>query len=501
MSTRSLEKDTWPALPPFDAFAPRVWTGRRRAGRYQRWAMGVTLVVSDAAMVVGALLLAWYLRIGSGWMVYNAPGALSSYWRAVWMAVPLVLALLAVHHLYEAGSLLGGTDEYAGILRSCTYGMVGLSVLSFWEHGSLVSRGWLLMSWALTVVMVTGSRFGWRRLFRRLQARRGWLTTPTLIVGANEHARAIAGQLEAAGTGARIVGFVDDFLPAGTPVLDGRQVVGPPRLLQEIIRRHDVERVIVLPNAVAWETFHDIMRQAASSDGFDLEISPGFYEIATTSVSVTQRGFVPLLRVERLRIVGLDWVLKSAVDFGLGVLLVVLTAPLTVLIALALWLEVGWPIVERHRVLGLNGKPFQTTKFRTGLQGTVERCLDQPLAPTPPGAAEGATRCAAGLCRLLFRTGLDKLPQLTDVLRGRMSLVGPRTISVGREAQHEAWLSHLLVVKPGWTGPWAVSGASDVDAEMRLDLFYIRNWTIWVDLQLLYQTAKKVLLHWSRKAP
>ena len=94
----------------------------------------------------------------------------------------------------------------------------------------------------------------------------------------------------------------------------------------------------------------------------------------------------------------------------------------------------------------------------------------------------------------LYRTSLHKLPQIWDVLRGRMSLVGPRTVSTGSTKAHEPWLPNLLTVKPGWTGPWAVAGNESLDEEMRLALYYIRNWTIWLDLQILFQTGKRLLV-------
>ena len=105
---------------------------------------------------------------------------------------------------------------------------------------------------------------------------------------------------------------------------------------------------------------------------------------------------------------------------------------------------------------------------------------------------------ASRVGRFLYRSGLDKLPQLLDVLRGHMSLVGPRSNLTERELHSRTWHPSLLTVKPGWTGPWAVGGATTLEDEMRLNLFYIRNWTIWLDLQILYQTLKLALSRRSR---
>jgi hypothetical protein len=103
---------------------------------------------------------------------------------------------------------------------------------------------------------------------------------------------------------ASFLSFVDDYLPLGTPVIDGRLVLGPPTRLHELAEANGIEQVIVLPDAVAWETFQDVMRQSVFRNGFEIQLSPGFYGILTTSVRVTQNGFVPLLEVDQARVTG-----------------------------------------------------------------------------------------------------------------------------------------------------------------------------------------------------
>jgi lipopolysaccharide/colanic/teichoic acid biosynthesis glycosyltransferase len=134
-------------------------------------------------------------------------------------------------------------------------------------------------------------------------------------------------------------------------------------------------------------------------------------------------------------------------------------------------------VFEPYHVLGAHQKPFTTWKFRTHYADPARRTMDYPLA------------------RWLYRLGLDKLPQFVNILRDEMSLVGPRPIPVARAAVYQEWLPTLLAVKPGFTGPWVV-GAREVltlQDEIRLDLYYIRNWTIWLDLQILLQTALRLL--------
>ena len=468
----------------------------RRARRTQRAVLAAVLLASDALMVGLALLLAWYLRIGGGWLVYNAPADYPVYRQVAWLSALIFVLIFAALGLYNPDGLLGGTQEYARILRGCTYGVIALIVVSFLQHDRPLSRGWLILSWLLLILLVGVSRFAWRRVFHWARRKWGWFISPTLIVGVSDHALAIAAQLNRAASSYKIVGFVDEFMPPGTPVLDDLAVLGNTRQLHELTAAHQVEQVILLSNAVTWESFQEVMAGAGFANGYQLRLSPGFYEILTANVQVTHQAFVPLLHVDQARLSGLDWVFKTLLDFGLGALLLVCSLPLGLLIALAILLSDGRPLFTRHKVLGIKGLPFWTIKFRTDLWGSTRRRLDCD----PAAEIVDDPQIASRVGRFLYRSGLDKLPQLLDVLRGHMSLVGPRSNLTERELHSRTWHPSLLTVKPGWTGPWAVGGATTLEDEMRLNLFYIRNWTIWLDLQILYQTLKLALSRRSRPA-
>ena len=463
----------------------------------QRQALITSLILLDTLTVGAALALAYYIRIASGLLPYYAPHEFTAYARTAGMALPIWLLICAGARLYDPHLLLGGPEEYGQVFKACTFGVIGLIVLSFWERGVMLSRGWLLLTWALSIVLVGGARFAFRRVIFRLR-RRGLFITRALVVGANEQAKAIVRQFHTPeGPGIQVVGFLDDYLPPGTRVMDDPstgsghrlEVLGSPAELERLAQETGAEEVIIVPDALAWESFQEIIQRVASTlNDLEIKLSPGFYEILTTGVKVSHKAFVPLLTVERVRITGIDALLKDMLDYGLGVVLLLLTAPLTGFVALALWLVDGHPILDRHPVLGLGGRPFHTFKFHTGLLGSTRRSLVQPL-PAKLNKPGNPSR----LGPFLYRTGLDKLPQLFNVLRGQMSLVGPRTISVGSEERYGPWLPSLLTVKPGITGPWAVSNVPTLDDEIRLTIYYIRNWTIWFDLQVLFQTLRRLL--------
>ncbi|HNS01892.1 MAG TPA: sugar transferase [Anaerolineae bacterium] len=462
-----------------------------------------TLIILDSIGVALALLVAYWLRIVSGLLPERAFEEFAVYLRVSALIVPIFLLIFAFNNLYDARLMRGGMEEYARIAKSFIYGIVAVILLSYWVRVATLSRGWFLLIFVFGLLFVGGGRFLVRRALAWIH-RRGRLRTRMLIVGANEQGQAIARQFRAAaGAGIDVIGFIDDFLPVGAPVPMPDQpdaplrVLGGPDRLHDVARQHQVDEVVLVSNAVAWETFQEIMQRLsvdADQAPFEIKLSPGFYEILTTGVQVTQVAYVPLLLVNRERITGPDKLLKNSLDYSLAALNLVVAAPLMGLIALVLRLTTPGPVIERHRVLARGGGEFTTWKFNTGLGETPRPRFAHPLALAGGGqATAGAAQKITRVQRFLYDSGLDKMPQLLNILAGEMSWVGPRTVSVGQVELHSPWLSNLLTVKPGITGPWAVGWKRTLDDEMRLTMVYIRNWTIWLDLQILGQTALRVL--------
>ena len=206
----------------------------------------------------------------------------------------------------------------------------------------------------------------------------------------------------------------------------------------------------------------------------------------------------PLVRVNQVRLTGFDSILKRILDYAIAIPGLILIVPLLVFLAVLVRLDSPGPIFHRRRVMGINGQKFDAYKFRT-----MHTNGDEILAAHPELQAElnknhklkedpRITRVG----NLLRKLSLDELPQLVNVLKGEMSLVGPRIISPAEMEMYDQWGMNLLTIPPGITGLWQVSGRSDISYEerVRLDMHYIRNWSIWLDLQLLLQTVRVVLL-------
>jgi lipopolysaccharide/colanic/teichoic acid biosynthesis glycosyltransferase len=440
------------------------------------------LVILDALAVAVSLSLAFVLRITSRIIVYTEPYDASLYAALTGISVVLWVGLFATYGLYKRDNLLGGNLEYQQAIKACTTGVVVLIVLSFFSHDmveNVVSRSWLFLSWLLSSIFVVGERFIARRAAYILR-RQGWFTARVLIVGANDQGIAMAQQWQSGCTsGMKVIGFVDDFKPVGTDVLNGIKVVGRPTALADLVKKFAADEVVVVPPAVAWETFEEIIEQNTRPKGFSLRLSPGFYGLLSTSVAVTNKTFVPLFTINEARIVGVDAYMKSILDCGLSALLSLVALPVGLVIAALLkfgrWHE---PVLARYHTMGQSGDTFDMYKFNIPIH--------------EGGVADPAK--VRWYDRVIYAKGLDKLPQFLNVLAGHMSLVGTQPTVVSDNEMDQRTACMMRAVKPGVLGPWLVREFWSSGEEAQDELYYVRNWTIWLDIQIVIQA----MLVWLR---
>lgn len=436
-------------------------------------------VIADAVAIYLALNVAFDVRYNIIWLplIERLAPITERYALMIPMAVPLWLILFAFNRLYDRRYLIIGLQEYGKVVVSCTMGILVLVVLSYLEPNLSVSRSWIVLCWLIAILFVGIERFIIRRIVNVLRGR-GLFLTRALIVGANEHAKAIARQLApATQSGVEVVGFVDDYLPLDSRVLDDLRVLDRPTALARVAREMRATEAIVVQGAIAWESFMEIITRSTSLlNDLEIKFSPGFYEIMATGVTLSQDGFVPLLALEKNRITGMDALMKNVLDYSLSLIAMIVVSPILAVSAILVRLATRGSVLEPYYVLGAGEKQFTTWKFRTHRHEPERNREDHAFA------------------KPLYRMGVDKLPQFVNILRGEMSLVGPRPIPVSRAAVYQEWLPTLLAVKPGFTGPWVVAGkeVQSLEDEIRLDLYYIRRWTIWLDLQILLQTALRL---------
>lgn len=470
---------------------------RRKSLEWPAFIVG--LLISDFLSIGLAFRAAYWLRFETSLPIFVEDVLTSRlyYERLVMIMIPLWLVIFAFSGLYQRENLLGGTGEYERVFRGTTVGMMLVVIVGFLQPQLIIARGWVLLAWMFSFLFATWGRMIMRRSAYFLR-RRGYFLSPTLILGANREARLLSEQLQRWGTsGLALIGFIDDSRPPETELSGELSVVGGYDDLPALIKRHGISELIIATSALSQDRVLQIFREFGMDENVNLRMSSGLYEIVTTGLSVREFAYVPLVGVNKVRLTGSDRIVKVLLDYAIAVPLLVVLSPLLAILALLVKLDSPGPVLHRRRVMGLNGRSFDAFKFRTMVTNGDEILGEHPELQEileSDGKLKSDPRVTR-LGGLLRRFSLDELPQLLNVIRHEMSLVGPRMISPAEMARYDEWGINLLTVLPGITGLWQVSGRSDLSYEDRveLDMHYIRNWTIWLDLQLLWQTIPAVL--------
>ena len=465
----------------------------------QRRRLTIALLAMDASSLGGAFALAFLIRFRLDLPFFRTEilGSVDFYSQIVFALIPLWLVIFAVAGLYDEHNLLGGTQEYAFVFNAVSAGMLVVVMATFLNPEFVIARGWLLMSWALAFLLVAAARFWVRRVVYRMRTR-GWFIAPALIVGADEEAIALARQLlDWRTSGLDVRGFVTPGMADGGRIFRNLYALGSLDDLRALVRKHSVEEIVIATGALNRAQLVDVFRRFAAHEHVRLRLSSGLFEVMTTGLRIKELAFTPLIEVRPVRLAGFDRFLKAVLDYSIGIAVLVLGAPVFLILAIAVRLDSPGPVLHRRKVLGLGGQSFEAFKFRTMRQDADKTLADHPELARRL-ADEGKLKNDPRITRvgkILRPLSLDELPQALNVLRGEMSIVGPRMISPAEHEHYGQWDLNLLTVKPGITGLWQVSGRSDLSYQdrVRLDMNYIRNWTIWLDLQILIQTIPAVL--------
>lgn len=472
---------------------------KRLSNRGQRQALVALLVLVDVAALTLAFAAAYVIRFNFQLPIFEldfAPWPQFYFYLGLAL-VPIWIVLFWAFRLYDWEVLLGGTREYAGVFQATVSGTILLALVEFFVPQLIIARGWVGLSWALTFFLVAGSRFLVRRLAYAAR-RHGYLMVPTLIIGASEEGRLLAEQLLNWPTsGLNVLGFLDDTARPGLRVCRNLYALGPLERLEDLVRAYQVEELILATSGLSRDTIMQVFQRYGTSPHVHLRLSSGLFELLTTGLSLKETAYVPLIGVNRVRLSRTDALFKTLLEYTLTIGGLIVLSPLMVLIACLIKLDSSGPVFYRRRVMGLNGSQFDALKFRTmhthgdAILAANPMLLD--MLATTHKIKEDPRITRVGF--YLRRFSLDELPQLINVLKGEMSLVGPRIISPPELSQYGQWAMNLLTVRPGLTGLWQVSGRSDVTyaERVRLDMFYIRNYSIWLDLQLILQTIPVVL--------
>lgn len=462
------------------AVAARDGSVRARFRRLYRW-----VALCDVLAIEIALLIAFWRRFGFGMP--------TDEFLLLLLAVPIVvIGIFASAHLYQPFRYTPA-EEFRRLLLAVSASIGVVMFASFWMKADL-SRSWIGASWAMALVFTLVSRRLWHDRFGHLRAT-GALSFPTVIVGTNEEATRLVDIMATPSFGFRPIGAIvtgDQPSAVDLPTLGGIDE------LREVLVGSGAECVFVAASAVRPEDMKAIAK-AVRLAGVEVRITATLPEVLASRLTVQPLGGITALSLQPVRLSGAQVVVKFTFDILVSAVIVLLLSPVLLGIALAVKLTSPGPVLYRQRRVGLRGRPFTMLKFRTmraGADAEVEQLrADHGLTDVMFKLQDDPRVTRVG--RWLRRYSLDELPQLFNVLRGDMSLVGPRPALPEEVAKYEDWHFDRLEVPPGITGLWQVSGRADLsfDECVRLDLFYIENWSLAYELFIIGKTVPVLLAH------
>jgi exopolysaccharide biosynthesis polyprenyl glycosylphosphotransferase len=457
--------------------------------RYIRLAWWIAL--TDALAVEAAILLTRYIRMG-------LRPAGPNFVAILLIAPIVVIPTFAAFRLYSF-SRLSPAEEFRRLFEASGVAVGIKLVLSLTLQGGSIedalSRGWLGLCWILIVVLVLTHREIWHKYMGRLRAR-GELTYRTVIVGNNDEAVRIAHTLKPLSHGFHTLGLLTTG--AGSGNVDGLPILGTVDDLAEVIPAQSVECVFVATSAVdasAMKRVTEILRHHP----VEVRVSANMTEILSSRLTIQPVGDLLALSLRPTRLTGAQAVAKRTFDLVVGSFAVIVSAPLWLAIAVLIKATSRGPVMYQSERVGKDARNFKMYKFRTMVRG-ADLLLPQLLDKNEfSGGVLFKLRNDPRVTRIgrwLRRWSLDELPQLLNVLKGDMSLVGPRPALPNEVAEYEEWHLRRLEVPPGLTGLWQVGGRSELsfDDYVRLDLFYIENWSVIYDLFILGKTLPAVML-------
>lgn len=456
------------------------------------------LALGDLALLFGAFLLAYTARYT--WRLGPALNEfqftpLDAYWVVAGLFIPVTLlsfASLGRYQRHRGTSLL---EDLGRIAVGTLIGTAAVIVVFFVSRPVFFSRLMFLylgtFGLGLAVVWVLV-----RRLGLGLLRRAGYDNQRILVVGGGAVAKFLMQQLTAnRSLGNRVIGYLDSNGNGSSAAFGRFARLGTVDDLAEVIESEHVDVVYAaLPSSVQHELAPVIER--CRHQGVQFRVVPDLLEAQFGRMDIHPVAGIPLVTLREPEITGFRYMQKRALDLVVSILGLLLTAPLWVLIGLAIRLDSPGPILFRQTRIGRDGQSFRVFKFRSMVQDAEKRkheLFDDERHPLLFKAPNDQRRTRVG--RLLRRMSVDELPQLLNVLLGHMSLVGPRAQVPAEVAQYDNWARHRLRVLPGLTGLWQVSGRSDLgfDEMVMLDTFYVSNWSLGLDLRILLQTIPTVL--------
>ncbi|MFH1679848.1 MAG: sugar transferase [Candidatus Eisenbacteria bacterium] len=487
-------------------------TEESRADRRKREARNrvLLLIAADAATIVAGFLAAFWIRMLSGLFDTHVP-IQSIHIYALLGVCALWILIFGVHGLYRREVYLSVFDQMMGIFNSVNIGALIVLATAFLTKTNyfLERRLVLLLAWALSIVLLSVVRVGILRVRILRNQQRDPFRCRVAVVGAGETglhfvrlARLTMNHIY------EIAGFVDDDPAKRGEIIDGVPVLGTTREVERIVEEKEVERIFVAIRGLHEDQMIDLISRCMRGKVPVKMVSDQFQLFASDTMIERVDG-IPTLGVRENPMRGVPYFVKRLFDVVTAAILIVLLLPFFALIAALIKALSPGPVLFRQTRAGRRGEPFEFFKFRTMRADTDDRIHREyannfisgrelnigEQADEKPVYKMTRDPRVTSIGLILRKTSLDELPQLYNVLKGEMSLVGPRPPIVYELQHYREWHKRRLDAKPGLTGLWQVSGRSEVpfNEMVLLDLYYIDHWSLKLDFEILLRTIPVIL--------
>lgn len=460
----------------------------------------------DSLALLGAIWLAYWLRFENAFIAGTFPPesavAFSDIALALIITSPILFFGLKFCGMYDTRTRVRILDRIPKIMGAVNVYLVFLLFISFILDISLSTRGFLILFWLFSIIFLFLGRVV-LQISLSFAGINDVVMRNTLIVGSGKVGKEVARKLQRHDAfGLRPVGFIDDdplYTEFSEPELKNMRVLGKLDGFSRIISDFEVEKVIIAFSTTNSEQLLDVASKC-NKMGVECSIVPRLFEVITDEIMVNEIGGIPLIKLREKKIGGIGRALKTMEDYLLGVIALLLTAPILLVTAIAIKLDSPGPVFFKHKRVGRNGQCFDCFKFRSMVNGACD--IQEELVNGDTEAEHGwlcwkdeddprVTRVG----KWIRKFSIDELPQIFNVLKGQMSLVGPRPHVKEEVQSYKDWHKQRLNVKPGITGLWQVSGRSELpfDEMIKLDLYYIETWSMWQDFKIMLRTFSAII--------
>jgi len=461
---------------------------------------GIFMMISDIIFFALALYFSFYIRFYTGesakiTSVYGVEGNYLLYSILFTAAAVLIFFLFK---LYDWDSIYKGSGYYFRIFKAVIIDIIILIVVGYLAEAFTFSRIYMLLLLISSMVFLVTSRFlilfVTQRLIGKLE-----LYSNTLIIGLDSNVKRIEHTINKnPGESFNIIGYVDkeEFLKAQGKKYSDYNILGSLENLKEVVLKNRIQRIILSSKKYGYSEILDILEELKGLDVLVL-MFPGYFEYSIRRMSMRDVSGIPLIHISNIGFYGINLFYKNAIDYILGSILFIIFIPLYLIFGLLIKIDSKGPVFYRQKRYTKDFREFYMYKFRTmylNADKEVKELRKYSKTGGPIFKMKKDPR-VTNFGRFLRRFSIDEFPQIINVLKGELSLVGPRPPILEEAEQYNEWHKKRLNIKQGLTGMWQVSGRSDLsfDEMIKLDLYYIQNWSVGLDIKILLKTIPTIL--------